>query len=359
MAQVSQRGGVTIYTARASAAAAIDYSNAKPLALPMSRTMPQRPAAARAFQPGPAGSVEGAAGTGETRPIRVAPARTLAETLAETLADAVEPQDHGTANHVFTTARVNAQGDNSFRYYPYRAAGRLFFNTGSGSAWCTGSLIKPGVVVTAAHCVAEFGASRFYTSFQFIPAYQSGFAPYGAWTVAQARVLTPYFDGTDSCVVPGVVCADDVAVLVLNPQSGAYAGASTGYLGYTWGGWGFNPAVEALITQLGYPASLDSGEIMERTDSQSYNGAAGFSNNNIIGSAMTGGSSGGPWIVNFGVKPVGYANGSYAPRNKVVGVTSWGYISTAVKEQGASPFTTVNVVALVNGACTAFPAACQ
>jgi hypothetical protein len=32
-------------------------------------------------------------------------------------------------------------------------------------------------------------------------------------------------------------------------------------------------------------------------------------------------------------------------------VTSWGYVSSAIKQQGASPFTSTNIVPLVNAAC--------
>jgi hypothetical protein len=98
---------------------------------------------------------------------------------------------------------------------------------------------------------------------------------------------------------------------------------------------------------------------MERNDSSGYVNA-GLSNNTIIGSNMNGGSSGGPWIVNFGIKPTltGEIDGAAPNPNIVVGVTSWGYISLALKEQGASPFTSNNIVSLVNSACTSIPAAC-
>jgi hypothetical protein len=39
-------------------------------------------------------------------------------------------------------------------------------------------------------------------------------------------------------------------------------------------------------------------------------------------------------------------------------VTSWGYTSTSPKQQGASPFTSTNIVPLVNSACTAYPSRC-
>lgn len=56
---------------------------------------------------------------------------------------------------------------------------------------------------------------------------------------------------------------------------------------------------------------------------------------------MTGGSSGGPWIVNFGTNAAltsGTTYGQQANRNVIVGVTSWGYDGDTVKQQGVSAF---------------------
>jgi hypothetical protein len=156
-----------------------------------------------------------------------------------------------------------------------------------------------------------------------------------------------------------VVCQNDVAVITLRPQSGIYAGNRAGWYGYGWNGYGFTPNSTALIDQLGFPVALDGGLLMQRNDSQGYV-ASTFSNNTVIGSLMTGGSSGGPWLVNLGIQPVlsGTSFGSGAGRNVVVGVTSWGYTNTAVKQQGASPFTTGNIVPLVSAACSNFPGGC-
>ena len=72
--------------------------------------------------------------------------------------------------------------------------------------------------------------------------------------------------------------------------------------------------------------------------------------------------SGGPWLVNFGVAPAlsGTTPGGAANSNVVVGVSSWGYTTnTLPKEMGASPFTSGNIVTLVNAVCTAAAAACN
>lgn len=115
--------------------------------------------------------------------------------------------------------------------------------------------------------------------------------------------MPAWLDETDGC---SVVCPDDVGVLVLNPDSsGKYAGTYTGYYGYGWNGYGF---VNSLthIAQIGYPACLDNGLLMERNDSQGYVGSS-FSNT-IIGSLTRNGSSGGPWITNFGVRADSHRN---------------------------------------------------
>ncbi|WP_116135259.1 trypsin-like serine peptidase [Trinickia diaoshuihuensis] len=356
--QVKVHGAVTHFTqpAQAAQSSMIDFAHAQPMPLPT--TGFAAPAASDALLQPPArmgapGAVPGGQGDGKRMPLQLAPTRALDSQ------DQVSPQEFGTSNQPFTTNRVNAAGDNTQFYYAFRPAGKLFFNIGSATYVCSASLIKPGIVVTAAHCVANFGRQQFYGNWQFVPAYSNGSAPYGVWRAASATILTSYYNGTDSCAVSGVVCQDDVAVLTLAPQSGSYAGNRTGWYGYGWNGYGFNGSAQALINQLGYPVALDGGLLMERNDSQGYT-AASFSNNTIIGSLMTGGSSGGPWEVNLGIAPSlsGTSFGAAAARNTVVGVTSWGYTDTTIKQQGASPFTSGNIVVLVNAVCSATPGAC-
>ena len=274
--------------------------------------------------------------------------------------DGIGSDDFGTNNHPFSTARADLYGAKTNKDYPYSAAGKLFFKIGSDTYICSASMIKRGIVVTAAHCVANYGASQFYSGWQFVPAYRNGKAPFGTWTVAQAWVKTAYYNGTDGCAVYGIVCPDDVALLILNTQGGGYAGTSTGWYGYGWDGFSFTSNGLTNVTQLGYPAGLNSAAFMERNDSYGYVSSAN-SNNTVIGSNMDGGSSGGPWTANFGLPPTltGETNGSAPNPNVVIGVTSWGYTSTAPKEQGASPFTSNNIVSLVTSACGSVPAACQ
>lgn len=81
-----------------------------------------------------------------------------------------------------------------------------------------------------------------------------------------------------------------------------------------------------------------------------------------MGGRQTSGSSGGPELVNLG--PLATLGGGVLPgeaynRNIVVGVTSWGHTSQAVKQQGASPFLSTNIAVLVSAACGRVPKACK
>ncbi|KVK78739.1 hypothetical protein WS91_00440 [Burkholderia sp. MSMB1498] len=356
--QIKTHGGVTQLTLpeRAVQVAAIDFKNALPMPLPKPIAAPPTMLESLMYNAKPTlglpGYARGGAGDGKQRPVQLVAPVDLSQT-------GVQPQEFGTSNQPYNTSQVKAYGDNTQYYYPFRPAGKLFFNIGSATYLCSASLIKPGVVVTAAHCVANFGQRQFYSNWVFVPDYSNGSAPYGVWSGASATIMTSYFDGSDPCAVAGVVCQDDVAVIVLTPQGGAYAGNSAGWYGYGWNGYSYNSSGLAQIDQLGYPVALDNGVFMERNGSQGFV-SAGYSNNTIIGSLMTGGSSGGPWLVNLGMPPAlnGTGFGNAASHNVVVGVTSWGYTDTTVKQQGASPFTSGNIVVLVNTVCGSTPAAC-
>lgn len=332
-----------------------DFGAAQPMPLPKASKAPAANGTA-AGSLGESGVSPGSDGSGVTSPTTVPLSNQKA-------ADFIEiPQEFGIAGQPYTTSWSNAQFNATFDYYPFRAAGRLFFKIGANTFVCSASLIKPGVVVTAAHCVANFGHSQFYSGWTFVPAYFNGSAPFGVWSAQSVTILSSYFNGSDPCAQSGVICQDDVALIVLTPHSGIFPGSATGWFGYGWGGYSFSNWMgnsQAIIAQLGYPVALDGGNRMERNDSQGFT-VGELSNNTIIGSLMTGGSSGGPWLVNFGLAPAlaGVSFGNSAAHNIVVGVTSWGYTNSTVKQQGAAPFTSGNIVVLVNAVCAAFKGAC-
>jgi V8-like Glu-specific endopeptidase len=236
--------------------------------------------------------------------------------------------------------------------YPWRAAGKLYFNIGSAGYVCSASMIAPGLLVTAAHCVYEYGtnsAAGWHTNFAFVPAQNTagGTPPYGTWTAITETIASSYYDGTDSCFTKGVVCNNDIAIITMAPNaSGQLPGNVVGWYGYGWNGYSFTPSFGAAslasITQLGYPVAFDSGMMMERNDGVgSYWSPGAGAKQTILGSAMTGGSSGGPWLVNFGTVPnvsSAASLGNSANSQVVEGVTSWGYTTVGHNTQGSSWF---------------------
>ena len=72
--------------------------------------------------------------------------------------------------------------------WPYGAIGKMVFTTPFGNSFCSASVIRRGLVVTAAHCVQDFGTGgAVFTNFVFRPGH---FGAAGA-TTAQ---IQPYGD---------------------------------------------------------------------------------------------------------------------------------------------------------------------
>jgi V8-like Glu-specific endopeptidase len=215
-------------------------------------------------------------------------------------------------------------------------------------------MIKPGVVLTAGHCVhSGNGASTgWYNSFEFIPAYRRVGSkitqPYGDWTNwASATTTIDWFAGGG-----GVPNTGDWALIVFNKDAnnnriGDYTG---------WLGWGYPLQVGRHNTILGYPANLDSAGQLHRVDAAVND--YGSLNNGTYGSDMQGGSSGGPNVLNWRVD---YTDTSTLPSenwgNIATSVVSWGYVSSTPKVQGGSQFnaTFSNMLTTV---CTNYAWAC-
>jgi hypothetical protein len=233
--------------------------------------------------------------------------------------------------------------------YPWRATGKLWAKFSGGWRQCTAALVKRGVAVTAAHCVHKFGKGQagYASQIQFWPAQYGDTVPYGVWRGRYWIVPPSYFHGGDTCEpgAAGIVCNNDVALVVLHQENGKWAGEVLGFYGYGWNGYGFaaNPVwggrTTAQVAQLGYPEAPEDGKTQFRTDSvATYFGGAGASSRSlkltVIGSRQSSGADGGPWLVNFG-GPGG--EGGQAGQ-AVVGVTSWALGEGGPRLAGASWF---------------------
>jgi V8-like Glu-specific endopeptidase len=350
----------------ASPVEALDYKNAEPFQLPAANYSSETFAAdvIKAYSQPPeldyvSDLTPGNRGSGKRLPQRVEVGKPKAPPPG-----GATPMEFGKSGLPFTTARADLEPASTNEQYPYRAVGKLFFLKEDRTYMCTASLVKRGIVVTASHCVSKFGSGKYYSGWQFVPGFKDGQAPFGKWDVQEAQALQVYLKGDDKCAQTGVVCSSDVAVLVIKPQvirgHQVYAGDLTGWFAVGWNKSGFTPNSIAHVTQIGYPSCLDGGLSMERNDAQGVISKLS-ADNTVIGSLMCEGSSGGPWIVNFGIRPslTGTLSGISPEPNQIIGVSSWGSTDQIIKQMGASPFLSTNIKPLLDWACGKYPDACK
>jgi V8-like Glu-specific endopeptidase len=272
----------------------------------------------------------------------------------------ISAQVAGSANLDFSRSRVTPRS--AVTANPYKAAGKLFFTEpGVGDFQCSASIIKQRVIVTAAHCLFDPVAKSFFANWVFIPAYDGGLSnpagsqtspqrPFGSW-VAQFVIVSATWSNTGGALPNN----GDFGLIVLQDQS--FSGGAPVTV-RTKVGASFTAVLSNLanthVTMLGYPCNFDSCNIMQRNDSSDHRVGSTATGNNAFeyGSDLAGGSSGGPWVQNFGdplsAAPNGLRN---LTRNAVVGVTSYGFLDPNVKVLGASGFN-AEFSNMLKAACT-------
>lgn len=225
--------------------------------------------------------------------------------------------------------------------YPYRAIGKLTFTANGWTSYCSASVIRRGVIVTAAHCIQDFGSGNtMFSNWQFWPGYYGATgattaqqAPYGTWTWQTVTRPTSWVNGTDTGGCGGAQ-NNDLAVIALRKNAaGKFIGDVVGKINYAWNNYGFVTSNKtgnlhtAAVSTFGYPALMDDGLIMQRTDGPTYTTTVCGAKQIMQGSNLTGGSSGGPWIVNFSGRNAALIGGAMigtASNMAIIGVTSWG-----------------------------------
>lgn len=270
---------------------------------------------------------------------------------------------HGTFGIPYTSTRVilgtltapNATRENMLSAsYPYRMVGKLVSSKGS----CSASVIKRGIIVTAAHCIQAFGSgvTAPLPSFAFIPGHyfsstttQAQWAPYGTWT--SRTILRPLKWATGQDKGCGAIRENDIALIALNTLNGRLIGDVVGQFGIAYNNYGVTRSAAtgnrnvASVTSLGYPSKSDGGNVMQRVDGPAYLQDACTAPNlvptMVRGSDLTQGASGGPWVLNFkSAQAVYTAPGSPGTDAAMVvtGVTSFGSVDGRGQFDGTSRF---------------------
>jgi hypothetical protein len=180
------------------------------------------------------------------------------------------------------------------------AHGKVFFSDGAVNFMCSGTALTSGngsVVWTAGHCVNR-GPGGFFTNWAFVPAYKDGARPYGTWTARTLLTTAAWQQSGD--------ISYDVGAAVVNTTGGRTLTATVGSRGVA-----FNQAAEQHYLSHGYPAAppFTAGRMYICESDLATRDTLASAPTMGIGCDMTGGSSGGGWVVG----------------NDVLSVNSYGY----------------------------------
>ena len=199
-----------------------------------------------------------------------------------------------------------------------RKNGKVFLTLGTTNYVCSGTAVEASagvnLVWTAGHCVTN-GPAQFATNFMFVPGYYKGLEPNGRWAFTTID-STPGWEAQGS----NRFRYDVGAARVVN--AGNPSATFAGTIGARPLAFGQSPAGKRLVSY-GYPAA---GKF---NGSQQYACASPFRRWDVlafldpmqISCDMTGGSSGGGWILDANGNGIGDAGES------LVSVNSYGYAS--------------------------------
>ena len=194
--------------------------------------------------------------------------------------------------------------------------GKVLFTMGGVDYVCSGAVAEDAssttsLILTAGHCVYDEANGAFATNWLFVPDYEDGGAiitnpdgshsfscatvPYGCWTASALVTTTAWANGGGSLAGFN----NDYAFAVVGP--GGKPGEST-QLDAAVGdnAIAFNVGHPTRVYSFGYPqASPYNGQKLIHCAGQDVADTWGGTTDFGLNCNMTGGSSGGPWFVNF------------------------------------------------------------
>jgi V8-like Glu-specific endopeptidase len=206
--------------------------------------------------------------------------------------------------------------------YPYSTVGKLFFNQLTpqgtvGSFVASAAAIGKNGIWTAGHCVHNGNGqpSGWSTNLVFVPAYKDNARPFGQFTMRQLFCRTAWYQNG----IPGGLF-EDMGAAILNPLNGKMLSQVVGWLGFAW-----NFPRNQVWTSLGYPAGppFNGQRMWQDTAPYANDGSVPGSPPTIgIGCSMTGGCSGGPWVLGLGSTNNVNGHNSYRPNNQPLEIYS-------------------------------------
>jgi hypothetical protein len=192
-----------------------------------------------------------------------------------------------------------------------------------------------------------YEAKRGYwrTDFVFVPAYDDGAAPFGAWSARAVFTTADWVEGGGIFPNPA-----DFAIVVLDEADTTGGPVAIGEV-TGWLSWASGLAANSHVTMLGYPGALDGGERMQQTHSQTFQLLE--PNTALFGTAFSQGSSGAPYIMNFGQPAEGQVP---ELANVLVGVMSFGSVE---RQLAGTSIINGDFEEILNVACEAEPGNCS
>lgn len=208
------------------------------------------------------------------------------------------------------------QNFDSYLVYPYSTVGALFFKRGVNLYFCSAASIGNSGIWTAGHCVHDGSgkADGWSTEVIFVPAYQNGIAPFGIWEAEDYNLWTTPEWFVSQNTIPQDL-RYDMGGAILNLNSGGFSISQiVGALGFA-----YNMDSSLHWMNIAYPLIPP----FNGTTQQICAGSFAYADANqsdpspvAMGCDMTSGSSGGPWILDFGgtTSSQNYLNGNNSYR---------------------------------------------